>query len=118
MDFHTSEQWTFDIVHCYFRLPDPIAKVNAVRHCGWEKIKIATELHNWCTSLTKYFISFSVVLPLITYVCRVRKYPARSVPSQNKSFNLLCLLQHYMSKNGISETAQPCMRTENTDQLR
>ena len=62
-------------------------------------------LANPHSPLTKYFISFSAVLPLITYACRVRKYPARSVPSQNKSFNLLCLLQHYMSKNGISETA-------------
>ena len=48
MDFHTSEQWTFDMIHCYLRLPDPIAKVNAVRRCGWEKIKIAPALRNLC----------------------------------------------------------------------
>ena len=48
MDFHTSEQWTFDMIHCYLRLPDPIAKVNAIRCCGWEKIKIASALRNRC----------------------------------------------------------------------
>ena len=48
VDFHTSEQWTFDMIHCYLRLPDPIAKVNAIRCCGWEKIKIASALRNRC----------------------------------------------------------------------
>ena len=48
VDFHTSEQWTFDMIHCYLRLPGPIAKVNAVRRCGWEKIKIAPALRNLC----------------------------------------------------------------------
>ena len=46
MDFHTLEQWTFDIIHCYFRLPDRIAKVNVLGIAGWEKIKIASTLHN------------------------------------------------------------------------
>ena len=27
VDFHTSEQWIFDIIHCCFRFPDMIAKV-------------------------------------------------------------------------------------------
>ena len=32
-----SEQWTFDIIHLYYRFSDMIAKVNVIRHCGMGK---------------------------------------------------------------------------------
>ena len=41
VDFHTLEEWTFDIIHCYFRFPDDWLGI-----AGWEKIKIASALHN------------------------------------------------------------------------